>query len=166
MRLVRPSMKWENEHRSYLVEWGPTRIIPSSFNLEGTSSYEEYLQELLKREKGYGEWLPCSNYFLVSAENRILGLLDIRHELNDFLYRIGGHIGYSVRPSERKKGFATFILSEALHKCRELGMDKVLITCDDDNIGSAKVIIHNGGIEDHSEQDSNGIVKRRFWINL
>jgi predicted acetyltransferase len=166
MHLVRPSMEWENEHRAYVAEWGLERLIPSGFNIEEFGSYEVYLQELSIREKGHGKWLPCSNYFLVNEENRILGMLDIRHELNDFLYRIGGHIGYSVRPSERRRGYATYILAEALHKCRELGMDKVLITCDEDNIGSAKVIMNNGGIEDYSETDADGIVKRRFWINL
>jgi predicted acetyltransferase len=141
-------------------------MIPSSFNLDASGSYAEYLLELAKREKGHGKWLPCSNYFLVNEENRILGMLDIRHQLNDFLYRVGGHIGYSVRPSERKKGYTTFVLSKALVKCMELGMENVLITCNDVNIGSAKVILKNGGIEDYSETDSDGTVIRRFWINL
>ncbi|WP_051359521.1 GNAT family N-acetyltransferase [Paucisalibacillus globulus] len=166
MRLVRPSLEWEKEHRTYKEEWGSTRMIPSCFNLDGFDSYEAYLDDLVKKEKGLGKWLPFSSYFLVNDENRVLGMLDIRHELNDFLYRIGGNIGYSVRPSERKKGYATFILSEALDKCRELEMGKVLVTCDEDNTGSAKVILNNGGVEAHSEKDSDGTVKRRFWINL
>jgi predicted acetyltransferase len=165
MRLERPSQEWEKEHRTYIDEWGPSRMIPSSFNLEGMDSYEEYLVELAKRESGHGQWLPCSNYFLVNEEDRILAMIDIRHELNDYLYRFGGHIGYSVRPSERKKGYATLILKKGLEKCKELGIDKVLVTCDEDNIGSAKVILNNNGVEDYQEKENDGVV-RRFWIKL
>jgi predicted acetyltransferase len=165
VRLVRPSIEWEKEHRAYKEEWGSSRMIPSCFSLDGFESYEAYLEDLAQREKGFGMWLPFSCYFLVN-DDRVLGMLDIRHELNDFLYRIGGNIGYSVRPSERKKGYATFILAEALDKCREIDMEKILVTCDEDNFGSAKVILNNGGVEDYSETDTDGMVKRRFWINL
>ncbi|GGA77854.1 GNAT family N-acetyltransferase [Ornithinibacillus halotolerans] len=166
MRLVEPSIEWEQEHCTYIDEWGQNRLIPSSLNLEGYQSYSEFIAELDKRKKGDGKWLPFSSYFLVNDDNRILGMIDIRHELNDFLYRIGGNIGYSVRPTERKKGYATLALKLGLEKCRDLGMKEVLITCDQDNIGSAKVIINNGGVEAHSETDSDGTVKRRFWIYL
>ncbi|MEN2768966.1 GNAT family N-acetyltransferase [Ornithinibacillus xuwenensis] len=166
MRLERPSIAWEKEHQMYVAEWGPSRMTPSSFNLNGFDNYEGFLKELAKRESGLGNWLPSTNYFLVNEADRVLGMVDIRHELNDFLYRIGGHIGYSVRPSERRKGYATLILAKALEECRELGMDKVLVTCDEDNIGSAKVILHNGGIEDVSERDTDGTRKRRFWITI
>jgi predicted acetyltransferase len=164
MRLVRPSLDWEKEHREYVEEWGPSRMVPSSFHLDGFDTYELFLEELAKREGGHGKWLPCTNYFFINENNRILGMVDIRHELNDFLYQFGGHIGYGVRPSERRKGYATVILQLALEKCKELGIKEVLVTCDEDNIGSAKVILNNGGLEDQSEIDTDGIVKRRFWI--
>lgn len=166
MRLVEPSAEWGREHREYLNEWGSSKVIPSCFDLNNFNTYESYLEELTKRKKGYGNWLPFSSYFLVDDTGRILGMIDIRHELNEFLYRIGGNIGYSVRPSERQKGYATLLLKMGLEKCKELGMEKVLITCDEDNIGSAKVILNNGGQEDHSEVGEDQIVKRRFWIHL
>lgn len=166
MRLVVPSAEWEKEHRAYLDEWGPSRVIPSCFNLVGFIHYEAYLKEISKRKNGYGKWLPFSSYLLVNDEDRVVGMIDIRHELNDLLYRIGGNIGYSVRPSERRKGYATLLLKMGLEKCKEIGMENVLITCDEDNIGSAKVIINNGGQEDQSEVDEDQTVKRRFWINL
>lgn len=166
MKLERPSMEWEAEHRAYVEEWGHSRMVPSSFSLEGFTNYEDYLVELTKRERGHGKWLPCSNYFLVNENKRVLGMLDIRHELNDYLHQFGGHIGYSVRPSERKKGYATQMLAKGVEKCQELGIGKVLITCDQDNIGSAKVILNNNGKEDYSVQDEDGVVVRRFWISL
>ncbi|MEN1968079.1 GNAT family N-acetyltransferase [Lentibacillus sp. N15] len=164
MRLERPSLKWKQEHESYVKEWGPERMVPSSFNLSGYDTYGAYLEALAARESGAGKWLPSTNYFLIDDHERMVAMVDIRHELNEFLYNVGGHIGYSTRPSERNKGYATFILKEALKKCRELGIDRVLVTCDEDNVGSAKVIINNGGIEDASYQDTDGTVKRRFWI--
>ncbi|WP_188455940.1 GNAT family N-acetyltransferase [Virgibacillus oceani] len=165
MRLVRPSLEWEVEHKGYVKEWGPSRMVPSSFDLSGHVTYQAYLQALALREAGNEKWLPSTSYFLITNNDRIVGMVDIRHKLNDFLRNVGGHIGYSTRPSERKKGYATLILSEALKKCTELNINQVLVTCDEDNIGSAKVILHNSGVEDESYTDSDGTVKRRFWIN-
>ncbi|ASK61526.1 GNAT family N-acetyltransferase [Virgibacillus phasianinus] len=164
MRLVRPTLEWEKEHQDYVAEWGPSRMVPSSFSLAEHNGYQDYLTALATREKGNGHWLPSSNYFLVNEENRILAMVDIRHDLNEFLLNVGGHIGYGVRPTERKKGYATRILAEALKKCKELNMDRVLVTCDEENIGSAKVILNNGGVEDTSFTEENDNVKRRFWI--
>ncbi|WP_106495269.1 GNAT family N-acetyltransferase [Lentibacillus sp. Marseille-P4043] len=165
MRLERPALKWKEEHENYVREWGPSRMVPSSFDLAKHETYEEYLQALAIREGGTDRWLPSTNYFLIDDNERIVGMVDIRHDLNEFLRNVGGHIGYSTRPTERKKGYATLILAEALKKCKKLGIDRVLVTCDEDNIGSAKVIIDNGGIEDEGFVDDDGTVMRRFWIN-
>ncbi|ASN03559.1 GNAT family N-acetyltransferase [Virgibacillus necropolis] len=164
MRLVRPSIEWEKEHQDYAAEWGSSRMVPSSYSLDGHESYKDYLNALATREKGNDHWLPSSNYFLVNDQDRVLAMVDIRHDLNDFLFNVGGHIGYSVRPSERRKGYATLILAEALKKCKKLKIDRVLVTCDEDNIGSANTILNNGGIEDKSFPEEDGNVKRRFWI--
>ncbi|MEC5425477.1 GNAT family N-acetyltransferase [Virgibacillus sp. C22-A2] len=164
MKLVRPSLELKNEHENYVKEWGPSRMVPSSFSLEGFDTYEEYLDALALRQSGHGKWLPNSSYFLMNDQQQVVAMVDIRHELNDFLYNEGGHIGYSVRPSERRKGYATRILGEALKKCKKLNITRVLVTCDGDNIGSAKTIVKNGGVEDESFQNENGELIRRFWI--
>ncbi len=164
MQLVKPSLKWEKEHRAYLEEWGPTRMIPSSFELTGHQTYETYLHALAERESGQEKWVPSSSYFLVNDKEKIVAMVDIRHELNDFLFQVGGHIGYGVRPSERSKGYATRILYEALQKCKELQIKQVLVTCTTDNIRSAKAILKNGGREDHPHIDEDGRETRRFWI--
>ena len=111
-------------------------------------------------------WVPDSGYWLIRGE-RILGACDIRHRLTEALQDFGGHIAYSVRPTERNKGYGTLMLKLALEKARALGIDRVLITCDADNIASARVIQKNGGAldsESHSEQ--TGRVTQRYWIDL
>jgi predicted acetyltransferase len=90
-------------------------------------------------------------------------MIDIRHYLNDYLLRIGGNIGYSVRASERRKGYAKEMLRLALLKCRKLDLEKVLITCFKHNIASAKTIIANGGILENEITDEDGITQR-YWI--
>jgi len=91
--------------------------------------------------------VPANTYFAIrEKDNKIIGMINIRHKLNDYLLERGGHIGYGVRPTERKKGYATNILSLGLKRCKELGITKVLITCHKDNIGSVKTIQNNNGV--------------------
>ena len=104
-------------------------------------------------------------FFLLDADrDRLLGAVNIRHYLNDFLLREGGHIGDGIRPSERRKGYATEIIRLALIECEKLGIDRVLITCDKDNIGSARSIIKNGGVLENEFMNSEGNIEQRYWI--
>ncbi|MBW5448089.1 GNAT family N-acetyltransferase [Cohnella sp. CFH 77786] len=89
----------------------------------------------------------------------------MRHRLNEKLLEIGGHIGYGIRPSERRKGYATEILKQALSKAKDLGISEALVTCDKENIGSAKTIIKNGGLLG-SEAVVNGTAIQRYWIKV
>lgn len=109
--------------------------------------------------------VPHSTYWFVRDDNKILGAINIRHWLNDYLKNIGGHIGYGIRPSERRKGYATEMLGKALDIVSEMGIKSILIICDKDNIASAKTIIKNGGVL-HSEDSDNGIIFQRYWIDL
>ncbi len=95
----------------------------------------------------------------------LVGMIDIRHRLNDHLLLHGGHIGYSVRPSQRRKGYATAMLAQALDLCRERGMDRVLVTCDRKNTASARVIQANGGKLENEVQDGDRVTQR-YWITL
>ena len=103
-------------------------------------------------------YVPCT-YLWIADGGTFLGSLAIRHELNDYLLNEGGHIGYSVRPSARRRGHAAKALADALPVARTVGIDRVLLTCDEDNAGSRATIEKNGG---QYEDTRNG--KRRYWI--
>ncbi|MDQ0194761.1 putative acetyltransferase [Paenibacillus wynnii] len=109
-------------------------------------------------------WVPTSTYWLVTADDRVVGAVNLRHRLNERLLNSGGHIGYGIRPSERQKGYATELLKQSLLKVKELGINKALVVCDATNIGSEKTIRNNGGVEDTIYTEENGNVIKRFWI--
>lgn len=101
------------------------------------------------------------------SDGRIVGMLQVRLALNDYLLHYGGHIGYSVRPNERRKGYASWMLAQALDYCRSQGLEKVLITCLDTNEASRRTILHAGGVYESTEHepDENENLER-YWIAL
>ena len=133
-------------------------------------NFDDFLVELEnnKNMKLYKPHLvDQSTFVLVDNNNHIYGGTNIRHELNDNLLRHGGNIGYLIRPSERGNGYATLMLKLALEKCKDLNIHKVLITCREENIASAKVIESNGGIYESSLYiEEKNETYRRYWIDL
>ncbi|WP_460520596.1 GNAT family N-acetyltransferase [Flindersiella endophytica] len=106
-----------------------------------------------------------ATYWWVVEDGTYLGAISLRHELNDFLLRAGGHIGYGIRPSARRRGLASFAVSAVLDEARTLGLARVLITCDDSNVGSARTIERNGGVLEDIRDTELGHT-RRYWITL
>ena len=168
--LIKPDLSYVDEITKYKEEsLKESPLINGSAGLNRFSSIEDWLEELKKRssEATVPEGLvPSSTYLGVrEKDNYIVGMIDIRHYLNEYLTQVGGNIGYSVRKTERNKGYAKRMLKLALEKCRDLKMKKVLITCDEDNIASEKVILSaNAKFEDIRCIDGEN--KKRFWIEL
>lgn len=168
--LVKPNLSYADEIIKYKEEsLKENPLINGSAGLNRFSSIEDWLEELKKRSsedtvpKGL---VPSSTYLGIrEKDNYIVGMIDIRHYLNEYLTQVGGNIGYSVRKTERNKGYAKQMLKLALEKCKELKIKKVLITCDEDNIASEKVILSaNAKFEDIRNVDGEN--KKRFWIEL
>ena len=168
--LIKPDLSYADEIIKYKEEsLAESPIINGSAGLDRLSSIEDWLEELNKRScedtvpKGL---VPSSTYLGIrEKDNYIVGMIDIRHYLNEYLTQVGGNIGYSVRKTERNKGYAKQMLKLALEKCKELKIKKVLITCDEDNIASEKVILSaNAKFEDIRNVDGEN--KKRFWIDL
>ena len=168
--LVKPDLSYADEIIKYKEEsLAESPIINGSAGLDRFSSIEIWFEELKKRScedtvpKGL---VPSSTYLGIrEKDNYIVGMIDIRHYLNEYLTQAGGHIGYGVRKTERNKGYAKQMLKLALEKCKELKIKKVLITCDEDNIASEKVILSaNAKLEDIRNVDGEN--KKRFWIDL
>jgi len=104
--------------------------------------------------------VPCEFYWVTEGEpEQVVGFLALRTRLNNWLFNEGGHIGYSVRPSRRREGHASRALGLAVRRAAALGIERALVTCDDDNLPSARTIERNGGVY---EDTRNG--KRRYWI--
>ena len=168
--LTKPSVILKEEYLSFYKEWiesGET-IVPWVIEKD-PSNFEEMVQFLMDNEKGVNipdGWVPDSTYWLLNNEKRIIGAVNIRHQLTELLFNSGGHIGYGIRPSERRKGYATKLLSLSLEKARELGIKKVLVVCDKTNVGSLKVITNNNGIPDSDFVEDDGNIVKRFWIEL
>lgn len=168
-KLVKPTLSMEKEYVDYITEWEATeeKIVPNAAKRDSMSfkelvtKWKEYESERMY-EKGL---VPSSMYFLIDNHNKIYGAIDIRHELNDYLLRYGGHIGYGIRPSQRRKGYASQMLTLALPIVKELGISKALITCDKNNVGSAKTIMNNGGILENEVINGDEITQR-YWIEL
>ncbi len=114
--------------------------------------------------------VPSTDYWLILGDEEsgtFIGRLSLRHELNAFLLKIGGHIGYQIRPSLRRRGYGTEQLRLGLQKAREHGLIRVLVTCDENNIGSKKIIEYNGGqLENAIDIEGSPVKKLRYWIDL
>ena len=132
---------------------------------------EEYIKTCAEYEDPQtvpAHLVPATQFlFIRKNDNTLVGMLQVRHCFNDYLEKYAGHIGYSVRPSERRRGYAKEMLKMALPFCREIGIEQVLIACVDGNIGSEKTILANGGVYESTVYEPNGNENlKRFWIEL
>jgi len=148
-----------------LDEWYASKedIVPWAIARKDYHDFEEYSKsvEILDDPN----LVPESTFFCLDEErNIIVGAINIRHRLNDFLLECGGHIGDGIRPSERNKGYGKQMIKLGLRYCQELCLFKVLMCCDKDNIASSKTIIANGGVLEN-EVDVKGKIVQRYWVN-
>ncbi len=173
MKFVFPTIDYKEKAREFISEFEKY-----GSEISGSGSLDRFLKEAT-----YEEWLvkvrkyadianvpthhsPGYTYFYVrESDEKIIGMINIRLELNDFLRNEAGHIGYCIRPTERKKHYGTDMLREALGFCRRIGLTDVIVTCDTDNLASAKVIQNNRGkLEAELYSETFGAEIQRYVI--
>lgn len=170
--LEKPSLKRKNDAIEYINEH-----IEYSSNINGAGQLDSYLKEktyedwllyLDKMKEGINDWVPSSTYFLIRKnDNKIIGMINIRHRLNYSILMHGGHIGYGIRPKERMKGYNKINLYLGLMKCKTLGIKHALLTAYDDNIASVKTILSfNAFLENKIKENDNDVLLGRYWINV
>ncbi|GHO74210.1 GNAT family acetyltransferase [Ktedonobacter sp. SOSP1-85] len=167
LRLIEPSYEYKQQFIEAIRE----------FQLEGrhmekdvqrlTADFTSFLAQLQAQQQRRSPYaVPSTDFWLVEHEE-FIGRLSLRHELNDFLLKIGGHIGYEIRPSRRRQGYGKKMLALGLAEAHKIGLSRALVTCDENNIGSKKVIEANGGqFENATLVEGSPIRKLRYWIDL
>lgn len=172
IKLILPTEELEskaNEFKKEFFDYGETVINGSG--LLDQLDYTEWLEhtEKYRREETVGDdWVPSTTFFAIRKEDdKIVGIIDIRHHIqHPFLLEYGGHIGYAVRPTERRKGYASEMLALAIQYAKEIGLDKVMLGCYADNIGSVKTIQKYKGKLVEEKQYSDGKPMYIYWISL
>ncbi|CUX51664.1 GNAT family N-acetyltransferase [Clostridium sp. C105KSO13] len=170
--LEKPGNSYLEQIFSYRQEF-----LDAGSSMDGTGSLsrtqdpQEWLDQveaLSHKETVPANWVQSTQFLYVrKPDDKLVGMIQVRHYFNEYLKKFGGNIGYSIRPSERKQGYATKMLHDCLPYCKNLGLNKVLITCRDDNEGSRKVILANEGIYDATAFESERKVNlERYWIAL
>lgn len=154
------------EYRDEFLTSQPT--IHGSGSLETFDGYDTWLSNIMQDHWSPAEGrVPSTQYLAYDEEGNLVGMIQLRHDLTDYLRNHGGHIGYSVRPSERRKGYASQMLALCLHEAKQLGLKRVLVTCDESNIASRRVIEKSGGVQTASwPNPATGENTLRFWISI
>ena len=171
-----PSIERKKEALEYLQEH-----VELASNLNGTGglneclkglTYEEWLDDVIKcQERSYAEskkLVPATTYFTIrKSDNKIIGMINFRHYLNEYLRNFGGHIGYGIRPTERRKGYAKVQLYLGLLEAQKMGIDKVMVDCVDTNEASEKTIKALGGVFEREVYEKNmQVTLHNYWINV
>lgn len=172
--LIKPKINDKDEIENFKKEFlkNNESAIPGSSNILDFPNYEEWLKHIKAYErastvpvKGH---VPATVYILKrKSDKKILGILQIRHSLNDFLRQYGGHFGGSIRPTERNKGYSAKMINLGLKKAKTFGLNRVLITCLSTNISSAKSIEKAGGkFDDMSYFKEKDVYIKRYWFEI
>jgi predicted acetyltransferase len=165
--LVKPDIKYKKGFDAFYKNYKNSgeEMVPFVLKFY-KDSFEEYIKMLNGFPSGIGvpeEFVEHSTFWMKDSENKILGVANIRHRLNEQSLQSGGHIGYGVAPMYRGFGYATEMLRLAIFQSRKMGISDILITCNKNNLPSAKVIMKNGGILDPEYNIERNIIQR-YWI--
>ncbi len=166
IKLTKPSTKYKatylNAEREFQKEGRHKELKLDDLRKNFPAFIQKFKND--ERKNILKGFVPMTTYWLMDGKE-FIGRLSIRHRLNKNLKKVGGHIGYAIRPSEREKGYGTKILKLGLLKAKKMGFKKVFMTCDDDNVGSWKIIEANGGILKERVKYKGKLI-RHYWLEV
>lgn len=171
LELIFPTKEYKTQVEKYKKD-----MLDARSGMDGCGNlkkidFETWLQQCNDWREGKNlpeGYVPSTQYICVrKSDKKVVGMLQIRHQLSDFLLNYGGHVGDSVAVDERNKGYGKKLLALGLKKCKELGIDRVLVTCKDTNVASRKCILANGGqYEDTRRIEEDNLNLERYWIEI
>jgi predicted acetyltransferase len=167
--LVEPNTRYQQSYREAVEEYRAEQLLGYLMlnTRELEFHFDAYVERLKNEAKGIGlpeGYVPHTELWLVEG-NEYLGRVDIRHQLTEKLQNWGGHIGYDIRPTQRRQGYGSLALQLGLQAATRLGLSEVLVTCDVENVGSNKIIKAHGGVLEDVYQPTDGKpAKNRYWI--
>lgn len=172
LKLVKPDKSHYKQLEEMLDEWkedinlNHTNSSPNAIFKTDYHDFDNYLKSI-EISKPIDGLVPDSTFFLFDdIQDEFIGATNIRHYLNDYLLKYGGHIGDGIRPSKRNKGYGTQLVYLSLLECKKLHIEKVLMTCSKSNLASSKTIIKNKGILENEVIDLDNNIIQRYWIDI
>ncbi len=171
LKLIEPSMDYDAEVMAYRQEFlddgssmdgcGPLR------RFESTREWLDWIEAMKHEETTPPDKVPMASFICVrESDNTVVGMVQIRKRMNEYIEKYAGHIGYSVRPGERRKGYATWMLGAALRECAQLGIHRALVCCRPENEGSRRTILNNGGVYESTVYvPDRETYLERYWID-
>lgn len=167
--LTRPSTHYKESYVQALREFQQEGYY-TNYNLERIDEdFDRYIQHIYaqeERDKTAPDRVPNADFWLIDNDE-FIGRLSMRYKLNDHLLQVGGNIGYEIRPSKRRSGYGKELLRLGLIQAKQDGLQRALVTCDEDNIGSKKIIEHNGGHFENAVHVEGSLQKKlRYWFDL
>ncbi len=171
MRLIEPCIEYRSSYLSFVEEFRSRGepFVPFVLELDA-SDFPKFVERIRGFSRGVdlpNGFVPHSTFWLIGDDDQLVAVSNLRHFLTDRLRRDGGHIGYGVRPSARRRGYGRAVLGKTLEHARSRGLDRVMLTARKSNVGSIGVILQNGGIlEEEWHDPENGETVRNYWISL
>jgi len=167
--LVAPHIRFEQSYRAAMAEFLAEGRDQELRSFGNHATFGSFVQELHDQSEGRGlpdGWVAGSTFWLVDGTH-FIGKVEVRHRLTEALRLYGGHVGYSIRPTMRRRGYGTMALAMTLPRCLDLGLDRILVTCDASNHASLRIIEANGGEYDDSVHlEDRPVPTMRFWIDV